>query len=84
MAKKLTKTEIMDKLVKIQEKHGNNPKKFHKDKDFIKWNSLLGRTRRKVISLHTIKKPNVISYYCFRCKIHHRYSSDIGKQHNKR
>ena len=76
--------EIMDKLVKIQEKHGNNPKKFHKDKDFIKLNSLLGRTRRKVISLHTIPKTNVKSYYCYKCKKHHRYWSNIGKKHSKR
>lgn len=51
----------MDKLVKIQERYKNDPKKFQKDSEFIKLSQILGRTRRKSIKLQEakeIKKPS--------------------------
>ena len=50
----MKKSEIMDRMVEIQEKHDNDVSKFHKDPEFIRLSQLLGRTRRKVIHLQTV------------------------------
>ena len=50
------KSEIMDKMVKIQEKYKNDSNKFQKDPEFIKLAQLLGRTRRKPIHLQIVKE----------------------------
>lgn len=50
----------MDKMVKIQEKYGNDVEKFHKDPEFIKLSNSLGRVRRTPIHLQRVvevKKP---------------------------
>ena len=51
----MNKSEIMDRMVEIQEKHNNDVSKFHKDPEFIKLAQLLGRApRRKIIHLQTV------------------------------
>ena len=52
----INKLEIMDRMVKIQKKHNNDVSKFHKDPEFIKLAQLLGRTRKKIIHLQTVKE----------------------------
>jgi len=54
----MNKSEIMDKMVEIQERYNNDPNKFQKDLEFIKLAQLLGRTRRKIIHLQTVKEIN--------------------------
>ena len=57
----MNKSEIMDKMIEIQEKHNNDVSKFHKDPEFIKLAQLLGRTRKKVIHLQTVKEITMIN-----------------------
>ena len=54
------KKEILNRLVEIQEKYKNDPRKFQKDPEFIKLSQILGRTRRTPIKLQTVKEVKEI------------------------
>jgi len=53
-SERIYKNEIMEKMLKIQEKYNNEPKLFQKDKQFIKLSNLLGIVRKEKISLNKI------------------------------
>lgn len=46
----------MEKMGEIQERHNNIVEEFHKDPEFIRLANSLGRVRRKIIHLQTVKE----------------------------